>query len=82
MDKKDPKEKAKEIVQSPGNSMLAKGDVSLVKAQDNQQVVQCVASFNDWMPIRMKTLRTLNMEKFSLDIEENEINKKTYLLDN
>ena len=30
----------------------------------------------------MKTLRTLNMEKFSLDIEENEINKKTYLLDN
>ena len=36
MDKKDPKEKAKEIMQSPGNSMLAKGDLSLAKAQENK----------------------------------------------
>ena len=43
--------------------------------------VSCVASFNDWMPLRMKTLRTLNMEKFQLDTEEKNVPKKTFLLD-
>jgi len=30
----------------------------------NEKEIFCVASFNDWMPQRMKTLRTLNIEKF------------------
>ena len=30
----------------------------------------------------MKTLRTLNIERFALDVEEKDISKKTFLLDN
>lgn len=32
--------------------------------------------------MRMKTLRTLNIERFALDVEEKDIGKKTFLLDN
>ena len=72
-------QKKKKIEQSLENSMLAKlGDDLKNKRADN---VSCVASFNDWMPIRMKTLRTLNMEKFKMDTDEIDVPKKTFLLD-
>ena len=41
-----------------------------------------MASFNDWMPTRMKTLRTLNLERFPMDTPEDEIPKQMLLLDN
>lgn len=48
----------------------------------NDKEIFCVASYNDWMPQRMKTLRVLNVEKFQLDTKEDEIPKKVYTLDN
>ena len=41
----------------------------------------CVASFSDWMPMRMKSLRKLNMEKFPMDTIEADIPKKIKTLD-
>ena len=40
-----------------------------------QKEILCIASFNDWMPMRMKTLRRLNFERFNMDTEETEIKK-------
>ena len=50
------------------------------KLQDKEIFV--VASFNDWMPCRMKTLRTMHLEQFPMDTEENEIPKSVKTMDN
>ena len=42
-------------------------------------LVYVVASFNDWIPMRMKTERTLNLEKY--DIHDEEIPEEYYTLD-
>ena len=47
-----------------------------------QKEILCIASFNDWMPMRMKTLRRLNFERFNMDTEETEIKKSQFMLDN
>ena len=40
-----------------------------------------VASFNDWTPSRMKTLRTLNLEKYPV-FDEEAVPKQVFMLDN
>jgi len=42
----------------------------------------CVASFNDWTPCRMKTLRTLTLERFQMDTEEPDVPKTIKALNN
>jgi len=44
--------------------------------------IYCVASFNDWMPYRMKTLRALNLERFPKDTPQSEIPRSVLNLDN
>ena len=36
----------------------------------NARELYLVASFNDWMPMRMKTLRDLRLEKYSQEDED------------
>ena len=45
--------------------------------------IYVVASFNDWMPMRMKTLRTLNLERYPMDQGANEVEipRAVFLLD-
>ena len=42
--------------------------------------IKLVASFNDWMPLQMKTYRTLTLEKYSL-LDEEGILEHAYLYD-
>ena len=53
---------------------------NMIKPQEKDIFV--VASFNDWMPCRMKTLRTMHLERFPMDTEENEIPKSVKTMDN
>jgi hypothetical protein len=46
-----------------------------------EKEIYCVASFNDWQPSRMKTLRTLNLEKYPVHDEE-VVPKHVFMLDN
>ncbi len=39
-----------------------------------------VASFNDWFPMRMKTLRAIRLEKYEVDDED--IPRDIFMLDN
>ena len=52
----------------------------LFKPKENE--VFCIASFNDWMPARMKTLRRLNLERYQMSTKEDEIPKFVKSLDN
>ena len=40
--------------------------------------VMCCASFNDWIPMRMKTARTMKLEKLAIDISPDDIPKHVY----
>lgn len=46
---------------------------------DQQETIYIVGSFNDWMPVRLKTLRELTFEKLNPD---EPIPKATFVLDN
>ena len=58
------------------------GESEPAEFKPNENEIFAVASYNDWMPQRMKTLRALNIEKFALDIKEDEVPKKVFTLDN
>jgi len=45
----------------------------------NAQNIYLIASFNDWMPVKMKTKRELTFEKLNPD---EPIPKATFVLDN
>ena len=47
----------------------------------NEGEVFCITSFNDWMPSRMKTERTLNLERYPMDTPEDEIPKFVKAMD-
>lgn len=46
-----------------------------------EKEIYVVASFNDWQPSRMKTLRTLNLEKYPV-FDEEVVPKHVFMLDN
>lgn len=46
-----------------------------------EKEIYVVASFNEWMPARMKTLRTLNLEKYPV-FDEEAVPKHVFMLDN
>ena len=42
----------------------------------------CCASFNDWIPMRMKTARIMKLEKLAIDINPEDFPKHVYTMDN
>ena len=48
--------------------------------REKQPELYIIASFNDWQPMRMKTLRTLHLEKYAINDED--IPKEIFLYDN
>ena len=65
------------------NSMVGKQRTTQTDGfKPTEKEVFVVASFNDWMPTRMKTIRTLTLEKFPMDTPEEEIPKQMFMLDN
>ena len=65
-----------------GGSMIGREDRTTetcgLKPREKELYVVC--SFNDWMPMRMKTNRTLNLEKYP--VYDEEIPKDLWQLDN
>ena len=49
-------------------------------SKPKQKELYLVSSFNDWFPMRMKTLRTLSLEKYEVD--DQDIPGKVFTLDN
>lgn len=48
----------------------------------DEKEIYFVSSFNDWMPMRMKTIRTLNLERFPTDTLQIDIPRSVFMLDN
>ena len=44
--------------------------------------VMCCASFNDWIPMRMKTARIMKLEKLAVDMSPDDIPRHVYQMDN
>ena len=49
---------------------------------DFSEEIYVMASFNDWLPMRMKTMRRLLMERYPIDFFEGDIPKQCYSADN
>ena len=62
------------------NEMIDGGE-SLVSGprKEKYKETYIVGSFNDWMPVRMKTIRELSMEKINPD---EPIPKQIFVMDN
>jgi len=52
------------------------------KSTKPQAQLYVCASFNDWIPMRMKTMRTLMLERYPMNYPPEEIPKQVYTLDN
>ena len=67
----DQDNKCKEFAQYvKGGSMIGKEGRTAEKNEVKPKELYVVCSFNDWMPMRMKTNRTLNLEKYPINKDE------------